>query len=99
MKRLQYLLTKLAEEAMEVGQISLKAQQFGLNEKREGQDLTNKERIHAELNDLNGIIRLLNCEFGFNYDSGELDSLVAQADKMERVEKWYKYSRSLGNVE
>lgn len=99
MKRLQYLLTKLAEEAMEVGKISLKAQQFGLDEKREGQEFTNKERIHQELNDLNGIIRMLNIEFGFNYEPSDSDNLVEQGLKMDRVEKWHSYSKSLGHVE
>ena len=52
MNRLQYLLTKLAEEANEVGQIALKTQQFGVDEGMPGQPFTNAERTHQELNDL-----------------------------------------------
>ena len=84
---------------MEVGQISLKSQQFGLDEKREGQDLTNRDRIHLELNDLNAIIHLLNSEFGFDYHLTDGKHLLAISGKLERVEKWYNYSRSIGNVE
>ncbi len=61
MNRLQYLLTKLAEEAAEIAQISLKTQQFGLDE-RYNDGLSNKERCHQELDDLNGVIQLLNDE-------------------------------------
>lgn len=95
MTRLQYLLTKLAEECSEVAQMALKSQQFGLEEKRAGQDLTNKERLHEELNDLNGIVRMLNREFGFGF----VPSGIAATAKCEKVNKYYALSKKLGQVE
>ena len=93
MNRLQFLLTKLAEEANEVGQMSLKVQQFGLDECY--QEESNKERLHGELQDLFGIIDLLNEEFGFDFKP----SKVAAHIKKQKVDKYYKYSQSLGMVE
>ncbi len=63
----QHLLTKLAEEGSEISQIALKTVQFTMNEKREGQPFTNKERIHQEINDLLGVIRILNRDHNFQY--------------------------------
>lgn len=94
MDRLQYLLMKLAEEAVEISQISLKSAQFGLNEKHPDLTETNKERIHAELNDLNGIITMLNCEYGFDY----LMNTKAMYKKIDKVNHFYGYSKELGMV-
>lgn len=95
MSRLQFLLTKLAEEGSEVAQIALKNQQFGLYESRPDQTLTNVERCHRELDDLNAIVEILNDEFGFGYapNRAGIDA------KKQKVEKYYLYSRSLGLVE
>ena len=48
----QYHLCKIAEECTEVAQRALKAQQFGLGEKQEGQSLNNLERLVYEFHDL-----------------------------------------------
>lgn len=100
MNRLQYLLTKLAEEATEVAQIALKSQQFGLDERKENDATqpTNKERIHAEINDLLGVIDMLNSEYGFNYNPNTIDNLYARANKITKVDKYYEYAKKLGNV-
>ena len=95
MNRLQYLLMKLAEECSEVSQISLKTMQFGMDEKHPEMTQTNKERIHGELNDLNGIIMMLNCEFDFNYQVDK-DAMYKKVDK---VNHYYKYSQELGFTE
>lgn len=94
MNRLQYLLTKLAEEANEVGQIALKTQQFGVDEKMPGQDFTNAERTHQELNDLFAIVDMLNEEFnfGFNIDGAHIHN------KKKKVNKYAAYSVKLGQV-
>ena len=68
---------------------------FGLEEKRAGQDLTNKERLHEELNDLNGIVQMLNREFGFGF----MPSGIAATAKCEKVNKYYALSKSKGQVE
>lgn len=92
MNREQYLLCKLAEEASEIAQIALKTQQFGMDEVY----LTdsNKERIHKELNDLLGIIEMLNAEYNFNFFP---DDIQIQ-EKVDKVNLYYAYSKQLGCV-
>jgi hypothetical protein len=48
----QYHLGKIAEEAVEVAQRALKAQQFGLGEVQPNQDFDNFERLFDEFHDL-----------------------------------------------
>lgn len=92
MDRLQYLLCKLAEEAAEVSQIALKTQQFGLDEVYI--DKSNKERCHMELNDLIGVIGLLNEEFNFNF----VPSMEKVEAKQRKINEYYKYSVNCGMV-
>ncbi|MEM8499880.1 MAG: hypothetical protein AAF542_17790 [Pseudomonadota bacterium] len=91
----QHLLGKLAEEASEVAKIALKAQQFGLHEVREGQSLSNAERIYEELNDLEASVRMLcdNTAFWFEPDEPSI------RDKNDRVYKYLRLSVELGQVE
>lgn len=65
MNRLQFLLTKLAEESNEVSQMALKTQQFGLEEKY--LEFSNRERLYQEITDFLTIIKMLNdfCDFGY----------------------------------
>ena len=95
MNRLQYLLTKLAEEATEIGQIALKTQQFSLDEICPNLPYSNKERCHQEVNDLLAIVEMLNREFNFGYipDDGEI------AAKINKVNKYYNYSIDCGMVQ
>ena len=88
----QYLLTKLAEEASEISQIALKAQQFGMSEVMAGQPLTNAERIYAELNDLVAILEMLDCNSPFRF----VPSSEAIAQKKSKVLKYAKYTHELG---
>jgi hypothetical protein len=94
MNRLQLLLCKLAEESAEVTQITLKTQQFGLHESREGQYPTNAERMHQELDDIQASIEMLNEEFGFCY--------VPNRERIEakklKVNKYADYAETLGMV-
>lgn len=94
MNRLQYLLTKLAEEASEVAQIVLKTQQFGLDEICPNLPYSNKERCHQEINDFLAIIAILNDEFDFNYDP-DRDQISA---KISKINKYYQYSKDLGMI-
>lgn len=48
----QYILMKIAEEATEVAQRALKAQQFGLDQTEPGKTQNNAERLEGELLDL-----------------------------------------------
>lgn len=94
LNREQYLLTKLAEEASEIAQIALKTQQFGMNEICPQFPETNKQRIRKELNDLLGVIEMLNREYEFNFipDDNEI------AAKINKVNKYYNYSIECGQV-
>jgi NTP pyrophosphatase (non-canonical NTP hydrolase) len=95
MNRQQYLLTKLAEEASEITQIALKTQQFGFLEKHPDLKENNIQRIHKELNDLITIVCILNTEFDFNYSV----SIPDVEKKYDKIEKYYKYSQELGEVQ
>lgn len=90
----QFLLMKLSEEASEISQIALKTMQFGMEEQCTGLLLNNKERIHEELNDLYGIIDMLNTSFNFNY---EVDKEAVKNKKI-KVLKYLEYSKNLGMV-
>jgi hypothetical protein len=95
MNRLQYLLTKLAEEASEVAQIALKTQQFGVFEVCPGLGCTNLQRINFEYNDLISIAELINKELGdahLHPDKGMRDV------KKEKLEKYFQYSIECGQV-
>jgi phosphoribosyl-ATP pyrophosphohydrolase len=48
----QYILTKIAEEANEVAQRALGAQQFGIEQTEPGKEQDNGERLESELLDL-----------------------------------------------
>ena len=70
MNLVQFLLGKISEESGEIVQISQKSQQFGLAEVCPGQELTNAERMHIEIDDLLAVVELLN-EIGFEFTSCE----------------------------
>jgi NTP pyrophosphatase (non-canonical NTP hydrolase) len=96
MNKLQYLLTKFAEEASEVAQIALKTQQFGPYEIVPGGDKTNIERVNFELNDLLAVAQMINEELG----SLELfDSDKFMAAKKAKVQKFLQYSVECGQVD
>jgi len=94
MNREQFLLTKLAEEASEVAQMALKTQQFGLDEKKDDEGPTNRERLNGEISDFQSIVAMLNTECNLNYTI----DLEKMGQKFDRVNKYYNYSASLGNV-
>lgn len=94
----QYHLGKIAEEAVEVAQRALKAQQFGLLEIQDGQSLTNLERLIGEFHDL--FITLEN----FWHQDPERGPFPIPTDHMkqnrlEKMEKFLNLSKSLKQVE
>lgn len=93
----QYLLTKLSEECNEVGQMASKCQQFGLDEVYDGDGniLTNRQRLHAEMNDLLGVIDMLNAEEDFDF----VPDPIAHLHKRAKIAKYRQYSINLGFVE
>lgn len=92
MNRMQLLLMKLSEEAVEVSQMAMKCAQFGLDECKVGETLHNKGRFHAELNDLLAAIRMLDQEFDFDFQPDD-DAIQA---KIEKVNRYAEYSAKLG---
>lgn len=92
MNKVQYLLCKLAEEASEVSQIALKSQQFGLEETYI--DESNRERICNELNDLLGVVEVLN-KYGLHYYPDE----VAIKNKEIKMENYFKYSKECNQTQ
>jgi len=90
----QYLLGKLAEEATEIAQISLKTQQFGFEEWLPGQTFTNAERIHQEIDDLKAVLEMLN-NISLNYSENR-DRIEV---KKEKIIKYLNYSVQLGMVD
>lgn len=95
----QYLLGKLAEEAAELAQIAIKAQQFGIDEVFGGESnpdaLSNRDRIESEYNDVQGIINMLHVEEGIIIASDP----DRHSQKIAKVSKWRNYARKLGLVE
>jgi len=94
----QFLLTKLAEECVEVAQRALKQQQFGRDEIEPGHDKTNGERLFGEIIDLITVVGLLeNIKEIPILSMGESDELVA--GKQAKILKYRQYSQKLGFVE
>lgn len=92
----EYLLTKLSEECNEVGQMAAKTIQFGMEEVyNDGiNQKTNRERLIDELNDLFGVIQMLNDEAGLNF-LPDPEAIRAKGDK---IRKYRGYSVGLGKV-
>lgn len=96
MTKTQYLLDCLAEECCEVGQRASKAIRFGIQETEPGQELTNRQRLSAELRDLLVIVDLLGRE---HIDFDALFNETAREEKKKRVLRTMEYSRQLGQLE
>lgn len=91
----QYLLVKLAEEASEIAQIALKSVQYGLSERKEGQDLTNAQRLNSELSDLFIILTFMQASDCFALER-EPDEITLA--KKAKVEKYWDLAIKLGKV-
>lgn len=103
MTRLQLLLGKVAEEAAEVAQRALKAQQFGLEEVQDGQDQDNADRLHNELIDLRAVVEMVEEEADVSLFAVGIESMgtepFAITLKKQKVERYLQLSQSLGLVE
>lgn len=95
MTRKEYLLLVLSEECNEVGQRVSKALRFGLDEKQQGQDLSNQDRLIQEFNDLITVMEMLNDEYFFD----RIYNDEQQIAKRKKIEKYFDYSVELGIVE
>lgn len=95
MTNLQYLLTKLAEENSEVAQVAAKLQQFGLLTPYPADGPTNRELAHRKLDDLMGVIEMLNeeCDFAYHPNRERIEA------KKRKVASFRQDSIALGLVE
>ncbi len=94
MDRLQHLLVKLAEERSEISQIALKTAQFGPDGVIPGTNITNFQKCHLELDDLLGVVEMLNEEFSFGYTPNRANMNAKKA----KVREYLEYSIKLGFV-
>lgn len=81
MKRITYLLTKLAEEAAEVAQMASKTAEFGLAEKYQNGP-SNAERTCAELTDLLTVTAMLEDEFNLGFRVLPFQISMSKVDKV-----------------
>lgn len=96
MNRTEHLLTIMAEECNEVAQRISKALRFGLEEKQEGQEFTNAERIEHEMSDLL-TVRAMLMEEGSLQEPKDLAERCSR--KFNKIECYLKYSAECGTLE
>lgn len=92
----EYLLTLIAEEAVEVAKRATKALRFGLEEVQPGQEETNAQRLAGEYIDLITAIRMLeeHTETAL-LPSGAARKAMIDA-KIAKIKKFMEYSRQQG---
>ncbi len=94
MNRIEHLLSILAEEGSEVAQRASKAMRFGLDEVQPGHELSNEQRIWAEMADIVAVGEMLTAARG----RGGVDPAAVQAKKA-KVERFLEYSRQCGTLQ
>lgn len=92
MNVIENLIDSLAEECAEIAQRCSKANRFGPGEIQPGQPHRNSERIEGELNDLLGVVDLLN-ELGVLNFKPDPERIRA---KKVKVVKFLDYSMECG---
>lgn len=85
----EHLLVGIMEECDELSQRISKALRFGMEEVQPGQELTNRQRIIYELNDLIGLLK-----FASLYE----ERVTQQRDKVAKFNKYLEYADSLRMV-
>lgn len=98
MNKVEYLLECLAEECAEVIHRKTKLARFGPDEKQSGQDLTNLDRLRAEVCDLFAVLELLDAamEPRLFWEDEQMEAAIKA--KREKLEKYMDYSRKLGTL-
>lgn len=95
----QLILGKIAEEAAEIAQVALKAQQFGLDDINPKKHISNLQDLQMELTDLQGVVQML-----FEDLKEEGVMFVTQANehsvnvKIAKVAKWARRMQDKGHV-
>lgn len=109
MTKEKFLLLKLIEECAEVAQRASKQIQFGTHESQ-GQSglsdnktpetqLTNAQRLKAELTDLYVIVNLLQLNGAIPPTAGGKEFRLAKVKKIAKLNKYLAYSRQLGEID
>ncbi len=100
MTREEHLLVILSEECCEVAHRASKALRFGLDEVQAGQDLTNAQRLTAEMADLLAVWSELRDESGEDLPSAAamLTDEFLQLKRV-RLDKYFELSRKLGKLD
>lgn len=91
MTKKEYLLVCLMEECAEVAHRASKALRFGLEEKEFTGSSNNQERLEGELDDLMGVLSMLEGE---GMVSGQNN--LAVVAKIKKVERLMEYSKERG---
>lgn len=95
MNRQEYYLIKIIQEASEVIKDATKVLEFGPDIIVPGTNVTNRDRLITELNDLAGAIHALK-DSGFNMTGlGDPHAIAAKVDK---INHYMKVSQQLGTV-
>jgi len=95
MTREEHLLVILAEECNELAKEAAKALRFGLNNGEPGKNITNRERITIEFNDLFSVVKMCVDEGILNLDIIDIEQID---DKRIKVEKYLEYSKNIGKL-
>jgi hypothetical protein len=93
----EHLMIVLSEECAELSKEVSKALRFGLNDREPGQDLTNREKIINEFNDLFSVMNMLK-DYGV-FEDKELLTISAIEGKKNKVLKYMEYAESVGKLE
>lgn len=98
MKHKENLMVVALEECAEIQQEISKALRFGVeNHHPDEPFITNGERILKEFHQLRAVIDMLVVE-RIIPGLPEAEQHQIYRDKMDNIEKWEKYSRSIGQV-
>lgn len=99
--RQNFLLTKLAEECMELGHMALKLQQFGALERHHKSKDNNLVRTTKEMLDVVAVTRMLKDEFNIDLPNVLPESDIERyiSNKRKKINKYYDYSRQLGRIQ
>ncbi|MCK4957767.1 MAG: helix-turn-helix transcriptional regulator [Planctomycetes bacterium] len=95
MNRIEYLLSKLGEEAGEVAQMAAKVSQFGFTECYLGGP-SNADRLKAELTNLLTVVDMLTDDALFDY---YIDPSQRSAAKVDKVNYYWDQIRRPRNTE
>lgn len=91
-----YLLICLIEECAEIIQRCCKAIRFGFDEIQPEQNLNNLQRIHGEIVDLNGILKMVDTELGTEFHGMNPDG---ERSKIAKVKSLMPLSIERGMLE